>query len=355
VSIIRPLKGIDPDLKRNLRSSFQQAYPRFEIVFTAESDDDPAIPVARALMEECPTIPARLIVSTQTVGINPKINNIIDGFESTQYDLVWMCDSNVYTDPGCLARALSPLLPPPLPVGIIHHLVLATQPASFGAWLEVMFINTVHAKMYLAINATGAASCVVGKSNVYDKRQLAALGGLKAFSAYMAEDNTIAQAFWKRGWKHRMTSDRAQQSLGRMSLQDYFVRRIRWTRTRKYNVTFATIVEPFTESIVCGLLAAYGLYHYFRVAPGPFLVAHWIAWFLSDLAIFRNLHHGRMGGRPSSLHGGAETPLWYWAGIWLCRELFALPLYIYAVTGNTVAWRGRQFKLSLRGTITPLE
>ncbi|KAJ1922551.1 Ceramide glucosyltransferase [Tieghemiomyces parasiticus] len=345
VSIIRPLKGVDPDLDRNLRSSFEQDYPRLEIIFTAEDGDDPAIPVARALIAEyAPRIAGRVVVSTQRVGFNPKINNIIDGFESCQYEILWMCDSNVYSDSGCLSRSVDQLERTSRPVGIVHHLIYAAQPVGFGAWLETMFINTVHAKMYLAINASGAASCVVGKSNVYYKRHLDALGGLKPFSSYMAEDNTIAQAFWKRGWKHRMTSDLATQSLGRMTLADYFTRRMRWTRTRKYNVTFATVVEPVTESLMCGLLAAFSFHHFYGVPPLPFFGAHLLAWFVCDLQIFRCLAQGQL---PCSFA--------YWAWVWICRELFALPLYIYAVVGNRVSWRGRQFKLSLQGTITPVD
>ncbi|KAJ1952014.1 Ceramide glucosyltransferase, partial [Dispira parvispora] len=278
VSIVRPLKGIDPDMERNLSSTFQQDYPTFEIVFTAERADDPAIPVVQTLMEAFPEVKARVVVSSRKVGINPKINNIIDGVERTRYGILWMCDSNVWADPGCLARSVYRLVHNGgKPVGIVHHLILAKCPQSFGAWLETMFINTVHAKMYLAINATGAASCVVGKSNVYYKKQLEEVGGLESFSSYMAEDNTIAQFFWKRGWKHRMTADRAEQSLGVMTVRDYFVRRIRWTRTRKYNVTFATIVEPFTESILCGIFAAYSFHRLWQVPCLPFFLAHWVA------------------------------------------------------------------------------
>ncbi|KAJ1978081.1 Ceramide glucosyltransferase [Dimargaris verticillata] len=344
VSVIRPLKGIDSDLRRCLESSFHQDYPKFEVVFTAEDASDPAIAVAKELMAQHPSVPARVVVSSQIVGYNPKINNIIDGVEGCKYDVLWMCDSNVYSEPGCLSRSVHVLTTSPSRVGIVHHIILATQPEGLGAWLEAMFINTVHAKMYLSINATGAASCVVGKSNVYFKRNLDALGGLKPFSNYMAEDNTIAQAFWKRGWKHRMTGDLAEQSLGRMTVWDYVVRRVRWTRTRKYNVTFATIVEPITESIVCGLLGAFAFHHLWQVPPTLFFPLHMVAWFLCDLWICTHLHRNRF---PSQY-------LFVWAGVWLCRELFALPLYIFAVTGNTVAWRGRQFYLSTAGTITPL-
>lgn len=62
VTIIRPLKGIDLDLETNLRSSFTQNYPKFELLFSVASPHDPAIPVVHRLMSEYPSVDCRLIV-----------------------------------------------------------------------------------------------------------------------------------------------------------------------------------------------------------------------------------------------------------------------------------------------------
>lgn len=63
VSIIRPLKGVDLELERNLRSSFVQNYPKFEIIFSVASPKDPAIPIVNKLIKEfASSVDSRLII-----------------------------------------------------------------------------------------------------------------------------------------------------------------------------------------------------------------------------------------------------------------------------------------------------
>lgn len=67
VSILRPLKGLDINLRENLLSSFVQNYPAYEIIFSVAKEDDPAIPVVKELMEEHPEIETRLIIGKALV------------------------------------------------------------------------------------------------------------------------------------------------------------------------------------------------------------------------------------------------------------------------------------------------
>ncbi|MFT5354227.1 MAG: ceramide glucosyltransferase, partial [Polyangiales bacterium] len=62
VSLLKPLKGLEDDLEKNLRSFFEQVYSEaFEIVFCASDERDPALDVARRLSREYPNVPARFV------------------------------------------------------------------------------------------------------------------------------------------------------------------------------------------------------------------------------------------------------------------------------------------------------
>ncbi|GJJ72591.1 ceramide glucosyltransferase [Entomortierella parvispora] len=337
VTIIRPLRGIDCNMYENLASSFRQDYPLFEIVFSVAQANDPAIAVVRDLMKKFPKVDARLIIGEKNVGINPKINNMIQSYETAKYDTVWVCDSNVYVDPGCMGRSMDKMMKPG--VGLVHHLPFGVRPQTLGSELELMFLDTVHAKMYLFINWTGLASCVVGKSNLYRRSDLDKVGGMAAFGKYMAEDNLVATAIFNMGYKHEMTSDLAYQSLGSMSPSDYFLRRARWTRIRKYTVTAATVVEPYIEMIGCGLVASYGFNLLWQIHALNFLAFHVVIWFLVDLSMYQALS----GEKMDNLQGFLMA--------WCLRELAALPLYAYAVVGSTVDWRDQTFRLLRDGTV----
>ena len=117
-------------------------------------------------------------VDDAKIGVNPKVNNLIGPFAQAQYDLIWTIDSTVSVLPGNLARAVEAFTglsssgssfetdlesttlmsdevrkPPEAgDVGLIHHVPFAVvYQRTWGSMIEQAFLNTAHAKMYLAI------------------------------------------------------------------------------------------------------------------------------------------------------------------------------------------------------------
>lgn len=56
-----------------------------------------------------PHVDSRLLIGAREIGVNPKVNNLSRGFEEAKYDIVWVVDSNIYSDPGCLGRSVDEL------------------------------------------------------------------------------------------------------------------------------------------------------------------------------------------------------------------------------------------------------
>ncbi|SJX64562.1 related to Ceramide glucosyltransferase [Sporisorium reilianum f. sp. reilianum] len=197
VSILRPLSGLDSNLFSNLSSSFTQDYPnsRFEVILSirdsSSTELQKVLNVARMVVAAHPQVDARIIVGDHFAGVNPKINNLVRSYAASKYDILWIVDSQVWSPSGALARAVDDLCadpdnrPRPSPswlprkthgdrVGLVHHVPFAVLPStSWGSRIERVFLSTTHAKMYLALNALSIDSCVMGKSNMYRKSDLA--------------------------------------------------------------------------------------------------------------------------------------------------------------------------------------
>ena len=299
------------------------------------------------------------------VGVNPKVNNLVRPYREAKHDILWVLDSNITISPGALARAVDILTATPKSgkkISLVHHVPLATvSTPTLGAKVEEAFLNTTHAKMYIALNTLALESCVMGKSNLYRRSDIDRLDGslkphtgdapnpstergLEAFGKYMAEDNMIASAIWHElGLGHDLSCDVAYNAIGDMSLKDYIFRRVRWIRVRKHMVLSATLLEPWTESIALGTVAALSTRFLFGIPCWLFLICHFSAWIFVDLDVYCSI-----AGHP--LPQGSRTSFFI---AWLIRESLAFPIWLYAVVGSHVMWRGKRYRMLRNGEVEP--
>lgn len=217
VTVLRPLKGVDANLRGNLLSVLNQDYPadKLELIMSVADVSDPALPIAQSLAAEFPKV-AKVHVGELATGKNPKVRNLARSYHAASHDLVWTMDSNVCLDNGgVLLRAVEAVVLQGS--GLVHHLpvgVLPAEPAAAGALLEAAFLGTAHAKMYTFFNGVGFASCVIGKSHMYRKSVLDGFTngkGIEEFKDNLAEDNSVAKIFWNNG--HRLVLNRGRTAL----------------------------------------------------------------------------------------------------------------------------------------------
>ncbi|ADV25270.1 ceramide glucosyltransferase [Cryptococcus gattii Ru294] len=385
VTIIRPLCGLDQNLYNTLESVMKLDYPKFEVIFAVQDEKDEALPVVNMVMEKYPEVEARVIIDSRKVGVNPKVNNLMTPFQEAKYDLLWILDSTCSVLPGTLGRSVeaffsnksstaspcdpesSPLLSisddvrkPPIAgeVGLVHQVPIAVcYQKTWGSLIEQAYLNTTHAKMYLAINTTAIDSCVVGKSCMYSRDNISHLttpspslrslpdppSGLAGFGPFLAEDNMIGLSLWHEfKLKHAMTSDVVLDFIGALSVRDYINRRIRWIRVRKKMTLAATLLEPLTESIISGL---YGAWAISRLLGGnilPIFLIHMVAWISVDLSTKRALETNIKGIGPP------ENKVRFLMA-WAARECLALPIWMLAMTSSEVIWRGQKYKIIASG------
>ena len=76
VSILKPLKGMDPEIYASLRSHCVLEYPEYEIIFGVSDPNDPAIATVKKLQSEFPTNRIQLIVCPKILGANLKVSNL---------------------------------------------------------------------------------------------------------------------------------------------------------------------------------------------------------------------------------------------------------------------------------------
>ncbi|XP_029470444.1 ceramide glucosyltransferase isoform X2 [Rhinatrema bivittatum] len=335
VSLLKPLKGVDPNLINNLETFFELDYPKFEVLLCVQDHDDPAIDVCKKLLGKYPNVDARLFIGGKKVGINPKINNLMPGYEVAKYDLIWICDSGIRVKSDTLTDMANQMTDK---VGLVHGLPYVADRQGFAATLEQVYFGTSHPRSYISANVTGV-KCVTGMSCLMRKDVLDQAGGLIAFAQYIAEDYFMAKAIADRGWKFAMATQVAMQNSGSYSISQFQSRMIRWAKLR-INMLPATIIcEPISECFVASLIIGWAAHYVFRWDIMVFFMCHCLAWFIFDYIQLRGVQGGPL----------CFSKLDY-AVAWFIRESLTIYIFLSALWDPTISWRTGRYRLRCGGT-----
>ena len=258
MTIIRPIKGLEPNLYECLAATFRQSYPRDKLtIFLCVADrNDPAVKVAQKLLDDFPEFDVHLTIededpvlhgqsSNGQLGPNPKIRNMSRAYREARGDIVWIIDCNVWVAKGTCGRMVDTLqgrggspnkfvhcLPlvvdvagTPVPeyargllddseptaiqattTSTASHDLRTAQDLEHDVWqygggrLEELFMSSSHAKFYTAINTVLIAPCIVGKSTMFRSSHLNSLTdgqGIDFFSENICEDHLIGDLLWR--------------------------------------------------------------------------------------------------------------------------------------------------------------
>src|SRR5271170_2952365 len=87
VSILKPVKGLDPGMYEAFASHCRQDYSaEYEILFGVSSLDDPAVEAIQRLQSEFPGRSIRLIQNPEQLGSNGKISNLVQLLPHARYE-----------------------------------------------------------------------------------------------------------------------------------------------------------------------------------------------------------------------------------------------------------------------------
>ena len=112
VSLLKPLKGTDPEMYASLRSHCVQDYPQYEILFGVSRTDDPAIPLIEKLIAEFPHHAIRLVRCDKNLGANGKVSSLAQLAAVAAHDFFLVNDSDVRVETDYLRTVMTELQAP---------------------------------------------------------------------------------------------------------------------------------------------------------------------------------------------------------------------------------------------------
>ncbi len=199
VTVLRPICGLDRQLLENLRSTCRQDYPEYQIVFTVQDRDDPALPLLRQVQQEFGAERVSVVVHDLMVGPNGKVNNLLGGLREARYDLFVISDSDVHLRPDYLQTIVQPFASPR--VGCVHTLFKIGQARRWYERMSLLHLNADFLPSAVFAYVAGAAGFTLGPSVAIRRSTLHKIGGFEAVSEYLAEDYEIGRRTLEAGQK----------------------------------------------------------------------------------------------------------------------------------------------------------
>jgi ceramide glucosyltransferase len=320
VTIVRPVCGVDNFARETLGSTFELDYPDYEIIFCVARDDDPVVALVRELIAAHPERRARLLIGDDRVGPNPKLNNVVKGFDAARGNWMIMADSNVLMPRDYIQRLRARWR---RNSGCVVSVPIASRPANFWAVLECAFLNTFQARWEYFGDTLGFGFAQ-GKNMLFRRDILESVGGIRALGAEVAEDAATTKLIRGTGKSVHVMGSPFEQPLAQRRIGEVWGRQVRWARLRR--ITFPAL---YTPELVTGC--------FFPLLSGAYAAA------------YLGVNIGVVCGLLLTIWIGAEAALARCAG-WhlslrlalamLIRDLMLPPLWVAAWLSDEVRWRG---------------
>jgi len=328
ISILKPLKGTDPDIYASFRSHCLQDYPEYEIIFGVSDPDDPAVASVEQLQREFPDRAIRLAVSPNKLGANVKVSNLEQMLPAARYEHLIVNDSDICVEPDYLRRVVAPLADEA--VGMVTCLYRGIATSTFGSQLESLGISTDFcAGVLVARQLEGGLRFGLGSTLAFRRADLERIGGFRSIVDFLADDYELGRRIAALGLTVVLSDVVVETRLPAYDLREFLAHQLRWARG----------VRDSRAAGYIGLVSTYGL----MWALLGLIAAHAAPWswaVLGATAILR-FAVAAVVGRLVLQDSEVLKNLW----LLPVRDLVAVAVWIASFAGHTVTWRGDRFVL----------
>ena len=254
VSVLKPLSGREDRLEENLESFTRLRGVDFEVILSVEKPDDPAVAIARRVLERNPGAPFRLVVGEGSRARirNGKVDRLLAASRHATGDVFLVSDANVRIGPDDVARTVALFSDPS--VGCVSNLFIGEGARTFGAIVESLHLLTFVVPG-TAIAEAGNVPCVVGKSMALSRTVLERIGGFGAFLDVLAEDQAIGLAVKEAGYRVVLSPVVIRNVFEDRPLRRALDRQVRWGKIRFSFSAFTYSTEFLMNPLAIALAA----------------------------------------------------------------------------------------------------
>ena len=283
ISILKPVRGLDPEAYENYASFCRQDYPSYELIFCVGDFNDPAVPVLQKLMRDFPERQIRLLFGSGRSAINDKVAKLVRMVNEAENEFLVISDSDVRVEPNYLRAVVAPLRDPK--VGCVTCFYVSIHDETLAQHLQSIGMYSDFYPGILVAQQLDGIKFTLGPTIVTTSTHLAGFGGYEAIENKPADDLLVGRLIAQQGLKVELLPYAVQTVPDYDSPRALFSKRLRWMTVMRHMRPWGHVGLAFTQGLPWCLavalthpagigLAYFGAYLGFRVAM-TWLVGVW--------------------------------------------------------------------------------
>jgi len=337
LSLLKPVRGLEPDLEAHLATFFQQDYPTYEILFCAHDANDPGLLAAQKVAAIFPDIPAKFLVTGEPKYISPKVHSLELMESAASYDILVISDSDVRVTPDYLRAVAQPFRDPK--VGGMTCLYRGV-PSQGGLWsrLDAVGMSVEMSAGVLVANMLEGMQFTLGPTMAFRREAIRQMGGFAITAAYHSDDFVLGNETHRLGWKVALSHHVIDHMVIFSKMLPSLKRQVRWMQSTRFSRPKGHFGTSLTFSVPFGLLAlvsALALGH-------PFLGASLFAWSIVTRWVIAWAAGGQVVHDPSLFALYVLYPI---------RDAMGFGFWAASYLSRQILWRGQRYNLTEGGRL----
>ena len=335
VSILKPVKGLDPDAFENFASFCTQDYPDYEILFCVGDQTDPEVALLERVMRAFPERRIRILFGSGRTAANDKVAKLVRLVEEAAHEYLVISDSDVRVQPDYLRRIVAPLADPK--IGAVTCFYVPTKDTSWIQHLQdVGMLSDFYPGILVAKQLDGV-KFALGPTIGTTRTRLQAFGGYASLENRPADDLLVGRLIADQGYEVELLPYSISTVPDYQSLRDLFHKRLRWITVMRHMRPWGHMGLIFTLGLPWALLAL-------ALRPTPAIAAA----YLGGYAVLRAGLTAVVGawglGQRGTWRKMLLIPVW---------DGLAFLIWLVSFTRRSIRWRGKDY-LIRDGQLVPV-
>ncbi len=325
LSILKPVRGLDPEAYENFASFCRQDYPEYEVVFCLSTSGDPVVPAIERLQRDFPERRIRVLFGSGRVATNDKVAKLARLAGEAKYEHLVISDSDVRVRPDYLRSIVAPLSDPE--VGAVTCFYVSTGEKTFIENMQTVgMLSDFYAGLLVAKQLDGV-KFALGPTIATTRARLAEFGGYQKIENRPADDLLVGRLIAEQGYRVELLRYTIETVADYATLNDLLEKRLRWLVVMRHMRPWGHAGLLFTQGLAWAVIA-------FALHPSLALAIAYFGVYLGlRIAVIYMI--GVRGLKRREV--AKNIPL---IVVW---DALAFVMWLTSFARNTVRWRGGEY------------